>query len=244
MVNSKQISKESRMPLYYQLMDIIIEEIEEGGLEADDKLPPERELCESYNISRATVRRAISELEKEGYVYKQHGKGTFVSPKKVKQDLLQFYSFTEEMKKRGKEPSSQVIDFNQTNCSEDIADKMNCLSGKEIYEFTRLRLADEEPMMIETTYLPQDRFPGIEKKDLEEKPMYTIFTEQYDVSFSGAEEIFRPVLVYETEAEYLDVESKSPGMGLERITYEGERVIEYTVSVARGDKFEFRVKLK
>ncbi len=80
-------------------MDIIIEMIEEGNLQEDDRLPSERELCETYDVSRSTVRQAIQELEKEGYIYRLHGKGTFVSPERFKQDLLEFYSFTEEMKK-------------------------------------------------------------------------------------------------------------------------------------------------
>ncbi len=94
-----KIDKTSRMPLYYQLMDIIIDMIDSGELVEDDQLPSERELCEIYDISRSTVRQAIQELEKEGYIYRVHGKGTFVSKEKFRQELLEFYSFTEEMKK-------------------------------------------------------------------------------------------------------------------------------------------------
>ncbi len=94
-----KIDKTSRMPLYYQLMDIIIDMIDSGELVEDDQLPSERELCEIYDISRSTVRQAIQELEKEGYIYRVHGKGTFVSKEKFRQELLKFYSFTEEMKK-------------------------------------------------------------------------------------------------------------------------------------------------
>ncbi|NMB07943.1 MAG: GntR family transcriptional regulator, partial [Tissierellia bacterium] len=92
-----KIDKTSRMPLYYQLMDIIIDMIDSGELVEDDQLPSERELCEIYDISRSTVRQAIQELEKEGYIYRVHGKGTFVSKEKFRQELLEFYSFTEEM---------------------------------------------------------------------------------------------------------------------------------------------------
>ena len=82
METTRSINKESRIPLYYQLIDILIEMIEKGYISENDQLPSERELCETYNVSRSTVRQAMQELEREGYVYREHGKGTFVSPKK------------------------------------------------------------------------------------------------------------------------------------------------------------------
>lgn len=238
------IDKDSRIPLYCQLMDIIIEQIETGKLAENDKLPSERELCERYNISRATVRQAIQELEKEGYIYKQHGKGTFVSPQKFRQDLLKFYSFTEEMKKLGKVPSSKVIDFQIIHCDEKIAKKINKKIGERVYKFTRLRLADGEPMMLETSYVPYDRFPNITKFDLENEAMYDIFTKRFNAVFTMAEESFQPVLTRENEAELLGSKKGSPGMMIERITYEGDQIIEYTVGIARGDRFKYRVVLR
>ena len=97
----RTIDKTSRVPLYLQLMDIIIYKIE-NTMEKGDKLLSEREICDKYDVSRSTVRQAISELERDGYIYKMHGKGTFVADKEVHQDLVQFYSFTDEMKKLGK----------------------------------------------------------------------------------------------------------------------------------------------
>ncbi|MBM7624589.1 GntR family transcriptional regulator [Sporohalobacter salinus] len=244
MKSKQKIDKNSRIPLYYQLMDIIIEKIESDKLQPDDKLPSERNLCEKYDISRATVRQAIQELEKEGYIYKQHGKGTFVSPEKFKQDLLEFYSFTEEMKKIGKEPTSKVIEFKKINSNKKLARKMDLDIGVKLYQFTRLRLADGEPMMLETSYLPYDRFPGITKEDLENNAMYDIFMNRFNVSFSQAEEIFQPVAAKQEEAEHLNIDPGIPSMRLKRITYENNEVIEYTVGIARGDKFKYHVLLE
>lgn len=239
----KTIDKESRIALYYQLMDIIIEKIETGELKENDQLPSERELCELYGISRATVRQAIEELEKEGYIYKHHGKGTFVSPKKFKQDLLKFYSFTEEMKKLGKVPSSKVLDFKIEPCNEKVAEKMNIKAGEKVYKFTRLRLADGQPMILETSYIPFNRFPGIERSDLEKEALYDIFTKRFNATFTKAEESFQPVLTREHEAHLLQYFKGSPSMMIERKTYEREQIIEYTVGIARGDRFNYRVVL-
>lgn len=239
----KKINKKSRIPLYYQLMDIIVKMIEVENLKENDKLPSERELCEQYDVSRSTVRQAIQELEKEGYIYREHGKGTFVSPKKLKQDLLGFYSFTEEMKKMGKKPTSKVLNFKVIKCNEKIAKKMKLEIGDKVYEFTRLRLADNEPMMLETSYVPCNRFLDLTKKELQEKPMYDIFTGKYDASFTRAEEIFQSVLTRRFEAELLKYSEDFPSMMIERITYEKDVIIEYTKGIVRGDRFKFHVIL-
>lgn len=239
-----KINKDSRLPLYYQLSDAIKDKIESGGWEAHTQLPSERELCEIYGVSRATVRQAMQELEVNGYIYKVQGKGTFVNPQKIKQDLLKFYSFTEEMKKLGKTPTSSVIDFSVVNCNEKVAKKMRMTMADSVYKFTRLRLADNEPMMLEMTYVPCHRFPGITKRMLEARPLYDILTKEHEAKLTMAEEIFTPVLVRENEAELLKYLSQSPGMMIERLTYEDNTIIEYTVGIARGDKFEYRVVLQ
>lgn len=238
------IKRDNRLPLYYQLYDIIINKIESGIYKEHDKLPSERELCDKYNISRATVRKAMDELEKKDYIYKEHGRGIFVSPKAFKQDLLNFYSFTEEMKKIGRKPSSEVINFEKINVDEELIKKLNCKKGIEFYKVTRLRLADEEPMMFETSFLPVERFKGLTKKDLENNAMYDIFRNKYNVIFKKAEENFQATAIRENESLYLDVKKGSPGIFLERYTYENDNIIEYTSSIARGDKFKFHVVLE
>lgn len=239
-----EIDKNNKLPLYYQLYEIITHDIKYGAFDENDKLPSERELCERFDISRSTVRQAMNELEKDGYIYKEHGKGIFVSPKSFKQDLLKFYSFTDEMKKIGKNPTSKVLDFEKIKSDERLARKLGIKISGKLYKFTRLRLADDEPIMLETSYLPVSRFPNLTREELEEKPMYDIFRDKYDVEFSKAEERFRPVNTRKNEAEILNVSRKVPGMMIERSTYEGEKVIEYTVGIARGDKFEYRVMLE
>jgi len=239
-----KIEKDSRVPLYYQLMDIIIDQINSGTYKENDKLPSERELCEIYDISRATVRQTIQELEREGYIYKVHGKGTFVSQERFKQELLKFYSFTEEMKKIGKTPSSRVIDFEIIHLEERIALKMNLKEGEKAYKFTRLRIADDQPMMLETSYIPYDRFDGIAKEELEKQPMYDIFTKKYNCLITKAEEGFQAVSTSERESVFLQNQVNSPSMMIERTTYEGHNIIEYTVGIARGDRFKYHVTLE
>lgn len=238
------IEKDSRLPLYYQLMDIIIEQIESGDLKEHDKLPSERELCERYNVSRTTVRQTMQELEKERLIYKQHGKGTFVSPKVINQSLVKFYSFTEEMKKINKIPSSKVLAFEKIHADNKLAKAMELAEGDSLFVITRLRYADNEPMMYETSYVPVARFPDLKQEDLQEIPMYDLFRDKYEAVITKANERFRAVPTTGTEAERLKIQKGNPSLLIERITYEDKSVIEYTISIARGDKFTYSVELE
>jgi len=237
------IKRISRVALYYQLSDIIQNKIETGYFLENDKLPSERELCNMYGVSRSTVRQAIQELEKEGYIYRCQGKGTFVAPKKFNQYLNKIYSFTEDMKQLGKNPTSVVLEFRETACDEKIAKKFRVETGTKIYNFKRLRLINSEPIMIENNFVLYERFLGLEKKDLEHNSMYFIFTEKFGAQLTLAEESFEPVLIREEESRLLNYGPNFPGMKIERITYENDRIIEYTKSIVRGDKFRYHVKL-
>lgn len=239
----KNIDKSSRIPLYLQLMDIFIEEIQHN-MQENDQISPERDICEKYDISRSTVRQTMTELEREGYIYKVHGKGTFVAPKKINQDLIKFYSFTEEMKKLGKTPTSKVLKFEVICASNKISKKMNINEGDEVYKFTRLRLADDMAMMVETSYVPYSRFIDITKEDLERNALYDILKDRFNVNITLAEQTFQPVITNEEQALCLGISTDIPSLRIERLTFENEALIEYTVSIARGDKFKYRVRLE
>ena len=236
------IDKNSKTPLYLQLKEILIGKIEKT-MDSNDQLPSEREICETYDLSRTTVRQALDELEKEKYIYKVHGKGNFISPKRYNQDLISFYSFTEEMKKAGRKPKSEVIGFEIRESGEKLANIFKQNEDELAYKITRIRKADDIPMMYEVTYLPFERFKELKKEKLEMAPMYDVFSSEYNVRITSAEEVFEPILTSKLESIYLDVEEGSPSLKIERFTCEGSKIIEYTVGIARGDKFKYRVKL-
>lgn len=236
------IDKNSRTPLYLQLMEVLKGKIE-NTMDYNDQLPSEREICETYDLSRTTVRQALDELEKEKYIYKVHGKGTFISPKRYNQDLISFYSFTEEMKKAGRNPKSEVIGFELRESGEKLGSIFKQKKDDLIYKLIRIRKADDIPMMYEVTYLPFERFEELTKEKLETTPMYEIFSKEYNAKITSAEEVFEPILTNKLESIYLGIEEGSPSLKIERFTYEGSKIIEYTVGIARGDKFKYRVQL-
>jgi len=238
------IDKTSRIPVYVQLMNIIIDQINKGILMENQQLPAERELCATYQLSRTTVRQAMQELEKDRYVYIQHGKGTFVSPKQYKQELYGFYSFTEEMKKMGKVPSTKIIHFEETQCDQRMARKMNCGIGEKIYHFSRLRYADDELVMLVTSNILCQRFPGFRREMLENNAsLYEAFIDQYNVVFAKAKESLQSVGARKEEAKLLQIPVNFPCMLIERTTLENEIIIEYATSIARGDMFKYDIVL-
>ncbi|SFB12508.1 GntR family transcriptional regulator [Lentibacillus halodurans] len=237
------MDKNSKVPLYLQLMDDLIKKMDAEEFSTDEKLPSERELCEIYDLSRITVRQTLQELEREGYIYKLHGKGTFVSPKSYNQSLIKLYSFTEEMKAMGKTPTTRVLSFREIALDERLAHKMDLAPLDEVYQVVRLRLADDEPLMYETSYIPKKTFPHLTEMDLVERPMYDVFLQDYQVGVTKAVERFSATIVRKEEAEHLKITADHPAMLIKRLAYHDGVLIEYTISVARGDKFDYTVEL-
>ena len=238
------VLKNSKSPLYYQLAEIILSEIESKNLKENDKLLTEREYAKKYELSRATVRQALAYLEEKGYVYKVQGCGTFVSSKVIQQKLLKVYSFTEEMKKLGKIPEAKILSLKNIVGDEKVAKELNLNSSDEIFELERLRIADREIIMYERTYMPVKKMPNLSKKELLISPLYDIIQSRYKINFNKVFERFSVLKADESVASILQVNKNSPLIKLQRWTYSGMEIIEYTISLVRGDRFEFEVELE
>ncbi|MCQ8261240.1 GntR family transcriptional regulator [Streptococcus suis] len=229
-------------PLYLQLVDTL-EIMIRDNMEPNEKLFSERELTQVYGVSRITVRLALQELEKRGLVYKKHGKGTYVSEiSNSAVDLSQAYSFTEQMRRIGKIPSTKILSFSTILVTDFIAQQLQISLGNQVFELERLRLADGIPMMLERTYVPVEIFPQLSKERLEELPLYEIFFEDYGQQIRLAEEEFYASIALDNEANLLRIPNSSPVLHLIRKTYnDRNRLIEFTFSIARGDQFRYKV---
>ncbi|WP_202622743.1 GntR family transcriptional regulator [Candidatus Enterococcus huntleyi] len=231
-----------KQPLYDQLVDVLREKIEtEFG--PNTMLPSERELVERYGLSRTTVRLALQELEKMGYIYRQHGKGTFVSDlSKKTTNLSGAYSFTEQMKALGKIPETKILEFEIIEANSYLAKQLHISLGDSLYKLKRLRLADNQPMMLERSYLPVKMFLGMTLQQLESKPLYSLFEESYEQTIRVADEEFYASIVTGKDAEFLDIMEGSPVLHLVRKTYNTKNeLIEFTRSVARADQFRYKI---
>jgi len=226
------------LPLYHQLTGVIKREIKIGSLKPGDKLPSEKELCEKYRISRTTVRQALLSLVNEGLLYRKQGKGTFVARPKLLRDLIEVYSFSTDMRNLGLNPSSDVLEQKIILATEDLARSLDLEAGKDkVTKLTRVRLANNEPLLIETTYIPYNIAPSLVKEDMGSNSLYAVLSKKYKLSLSHAVETYEAISIGKREAKFLKCKPSSPGFFIERIAYiEDNTPIELTDSIVRADR--------
>ncbi len=226
-----------------QVIENILKMISSGQVKEHDKLPSERELCDIYGISRTTLRQAMVELENKGYIYKEHGKGSFVAPATFKQSLTNIYSFSEEMKRLGKKTSTDILSFQIMKAPSRIAKVLQIEEEAEVIELIRLRYADQEPIVHETCYLPRAWFADLTQADLEGRSLYDVLREKYQITINRAFESIQAIGIKKPESTLLHESEGAPGLRNERIGYAGEQIVECTIAISPGDKFTYTVEL-
>lgn len=238
------LDENSPLSLYYQVKSIIIDNIKNKVWTTNEKIPTERELCEIYKVSRITVRQALNELENEGYLYRKQGKGTFVTGQKFVQRLSKFYSFSEEIAEMGSVPGTKIISFDIVLAEQMIAEKLNIMENEKIFAIRRLRLANNEPFGIEISYIVYKYAKNLTKDAVEKLGLYNSLRQQCGIGPNKAIETFEAVIVTNEEAKYLETDKKAAALRLERVTSADEIIVEYCISIIRGDKYKYVIQLK
>ena len=237
------VDKSSSVPVYVQIEDEIKEKIKRREYVPGGELPTERELTELFGASRMTIRQAISNLVHKGVLYRIPGRGAFVS-KEVIEKKLEIESFSEDMRKRGLTPGSNVIQFEKINPSDEVREKLQLSEDEKIYFLNRLRLADNEPIAIEYCYLPEKFFPNITKYNMVNCSLYTIMKEEYDIHFNYMKQSIKAGNLSRNDAEKLLGKSKGVGLFSERMIYNIEEVpVEYTKTIYNADRYSFNMTL-
>lgn len=210
-------------------------------MDVDTRLPSERQLCIDFNVSRTTVRNAIAELEHRGLVRRKQGKGTFVRrPQRRRENLSNYYSFSEGVRRSGRKPKTLILEYHIAAAGEERAQAMELEKETLLIEFLRLRLADDEPMLLERTFIPYDLFPEVTKLLLEELPLYTIFEKRYKRKVHRVEENFSVGRLTAGQARHLKEKTDDPCLQIVRKSFDKRgQLIELTESVASGTKFDY-----
>lgn len=231
------------LPLYAQLKETIISSIAEGEVGPDGRLPSQRELCEEHNMSLPTVRRAIDELINEGIIYAIPGKGLYVASQKEDAETGPLVSFTEEMANRGLIASSRLLNAEIVSASTTLAHTLDVPIGSWLAYLRRLRLADNERIAIQTSYLVESLCPRILKNDLENDSLYAVLRKTYGLSLADSSVTVEAALSDEETAYLLDLIPPAALLITEQITYiESGRPIEFTRTLYRGDRYRMRVQ--
>lgn len=241
----KMIKKDSPIPIYYQLEEIIKDLIEKGELKPGDSLPAEREYAEKFEISRMTVRQAFTQLVNDGYLYRIQGKGTFVAERKpkIEQALQGLTSFTEDMKARGMKPGSQLVQFEIIPATSLIANQLGIQEYGPVYEIKRIRLADDVPMALETNYISANFIKGLTEKIVNQS-LYSYIENQLNLRIDHASQVIESSVADELEAEYLNIQPGAPVMLIQRNTFlKDETPVEFVKSTYRADRYKFMIQM-
>lgn len=229
--------------LYLEIYQKIMRDIQSGEYPENTMLPSERELCEKYHVSRSTIRSALEVLKKTDTVYSVQGNGTYIKPFVYVQNLTSFYSFTESLKKSNVVIQNTVVNYTSIFADDTLAAETGYPIGTAFHKLLRLRSARHYPLMLETTYLPINRFLDLDLEALEQGSLYDYLRQKYAFHVDKAVETFRPVMPRPEEKTLLHISSGTPCTLLERFSYEGNTLTEYTKSIVRGDKYIFRSEL-
>jgi GntR family transcriptional regulator len=215
--------------------DLVLDLIEQ--LSVGEAIPSERQLSADFGVSRLTVRAALDDLVREGYLVRRHGSGTFVSEPKIAQELT-MTSFTDDMRLRGLEPASKTLELRVTPAGARLGRLLHVSPSEPVVVAVRLRLAGGESMAIETVHIRASHVPGLTAKDLEEHSFYEILRERYGITVVGGEQTIEPTVTDEDESSALGVPLHSPAFRFERVTHsETGEIVEFVDSIYRGDRY-------
>lgn len=228
------------IPLYIQIAEGLISQIESGELTPGDQLPPERELSEKLGVNRMTLRRALRVLEAQGLVVRKHGVGTFIAAPKIERQMDTVFRFTLGMQKRGFTPEARIISIKQTLMEVGLAKELGVSPSSPAYRILRLRTINQEPVLLEDYTIPTVRFPELERFDLEKRSIYEVMESDYGVTIDHARQSFEPVVATAFEADLLSVRAGAPLMLEKRISLDQDnQLVEYGRDRYRGDRFRF-----
>lgn len=230
-------------PLYRNLARLLGDLIEEGGLDANVSLPPEREFAEQLGLGRVTVRNAYRELLSQGLVESRHGSGTFVAPRRVRisQSLWRLNSFSQDMIQRGKEPGARVLVNKVDRPSPDESYRLGIGVDTDVIRLDRLRLADGVPMAFERAVVPQ-HYLGSDQ--VNETSLYQALTRRGHRPVRALQRL-TAVSLDASLADLLGTHRGAPALLIERVSHlEDDRIVEYTRSHYRADAYDFVAELK
>ncbi|HEY7499539.1 MAG TPA: GntR family transcriptional regulator [Vicinamibacterales bacterium] len=238
------LNRDLPVPLYYQVKTSILREIEAGRWRPDDQLPTEDELADRFRVSKITVRQALRELAQLGYIRREQGRGTFVQRPPLVEGPRELTSFTEEMRRQGVATSSEVLEQGIVAASSDVASMLAIGEDDAVFRLKRLRLADGDPMGVQTAYIPAVLVPGVSDLSFGTESLYDVLRAHYNLYPSSAHETHFAFGVGAEDAGLLRLAVGSPVMGAERVARLADgRALEYVRSVMRADRYKIVLDL-
>lgn len=236
------VNRENLQKLYLQLCEIIRRKIENKEWGVGSQIPTEEDLCKMYDVSRATVRTAILELVRQGYLFRQQGKGTFV--KQITTDeLVMLTSFRELMLKPGVEFSTEVLAKTTMMPVGNIGNLLNISPDKHIIYIKRITIVEGKPIIIQEVHVPLHVCTQLLDENVTVDSLLGLF-KKYKIDITRIKNYFGITYLTDKEARIFNLTEGSPTMLLNQLFFSGETPIMYIRSVKRHDSFGFAIEFK
>ncbi len=243
MLDLVDIDKEAPLPLYHQVREALLALITEGELQEGSVIPTERQIGEKLQVSRITVRRAIDELVREGYLVTQQGKGTFVARPKIDRRMTQMKSFSEQMLEEGHRPGSQLLSLRHEKATQHVATALRIQDDGWVWVVERLRYADDEPICISVTYLNLPLEETLTPAELQRETSLWTILEKKGIRLKRTEVTIHAISAGEREAELLNIELGNPLLLVEGTVFTADEIpIEYHEMYNRGDRYKYSIQ--
>jgi GntR family transcriptional regulator len=243
MLHNGQLNKLVPIPLYFQLKELIMEEIKNGNYKNGCLIPTEKELSEMFQISSTPIRQAIAELVHEDWLYRVKSKGTFVSKPKINQDFIQtINSFSDQIICSGRVPRSEVLNFEVVTPPDKVMLALNLKPKQKSIYLHRLRFADEDPIVVAKTYLPYESCSFVLSHDLANESLYSILSANERTKIYRIKRSVEAVDSTSYDIKYLNIKN---GKAVQQFTTIGYNafgdIIEYSSARYPGDRNSFEV---
>jgi GntR family transcriptional regulator len=233
------------IPRHTQITRWIEEQIRKGEYNPDDKLPSENELAEKFDVSRVTIRRALQSLESNGVIYRCQGLGSFVSDSRTPHNLIRLTDFNEDMARAGMKSSSEVHYFGVIPTPQWLADAMDNHECKHVVRIDRLRLGNGEPVAFDVTWLPLFYGQLIEQDALQDRTIYKILEDDYDIRIVRGTYQITADVADEDVARELQLQPGCPLLRIDRISYTiANKAVYYQKRYYRSDKVVYEMTLE
>ncbi len=238
------INRENPQKLYVQLEEIIKKKIEDKDWAIGSQIPTEEDLCKIYGVSKATVRAAILELVRQGYLMRQQGRGTFVCKRVISEGLMMHASFRELMLDIGVHSSTKVLAQTVTMPVDDIDIKLNVPEDSHLIYIKRLRLVENEPVLLQETYIPHHICPHLLKDDIENNSLFELVEKKYGIKITRVKDYIEVVAPSSDEIKLLNLSDCGGALLLEQHFYSGDTQIIYTRSIKKPERFRLLIEFE
>jgi DNA-binding GntR family transcriptional regulator len=238
------IDREDHQKLYLQLYEILRKKIESNEWPLNSQIPTEEELCVLFGISRATVRTAIMELVRQGYLKRQQGKGTFVFRNVISEGIAMVTNLSESLYEDAVLSTTRVLARTVMMPIDDLDEKLDIQKDKHIIYIKRLRFIEKDPALLLETYIPYHICPLLLEDDIENNSLFDLFEKKYGIKITKVKNYMEIIYLTAEEARLIEMEEGSAAILLTQYFNSGETLIMYSRSIKRTDRFKFFMELE